>query len=335
MFIMVVIGSGIVVTVYFGSTETIPYTKRNHVVILSKSVERQLGESQFEQMKASFKGKMLPAIHPESVRVRLIATNIIEALQRGLKKEQVWTDLSYTSEQTGHYGGDSHATLEALSANPEDGGWSKEDEIIDDKWVQQSRKKGKEKGAHSATGHLEGVKWEVLVVNEPVVNAFCLPGGKIVVFTGLLKHFRTDAEIATIIGHEVAHAVARHSAEQITKNLWFAIVQLILYQFVTPDLVNTMSNLLLRLPFSRRMELEADYIGLLLMASAGYDPRVAPNVFQKLGEVSGDSALRDYLSTHPSGKKRAKLLAEAKVMEEALAIYRESMAGREVEGFFL
>ncbi|CAI9300163.1 unnamed protein product [Lactuca saligna] len=186
-------------------------------------------------------------------------------------------------------------------------------------WVDQSRKKGKEKGGKSANGHLEGLNWEVLVVNDHVVNAFCLPGGKIVVFTGLLEHFRTDEEIATIIGHEVAHAVARHAAEQITKNLWFTIGQLILYQFVMPDLVNTMSNLLLKLPFSRRMEIEADYIGLLLMASAGYDPRVAPKVFEKLGQVSGDSALRDYLSTHPSGKRRSKLLSEASV------IYREAM----------
>ncbi|ONI25151.1 hypothetical protein PRUPE_2G284400 [Prunus persica] len=83
-------------------------------------------------------------------------------------------------------------------------------------------------------------------------NAFCLPGRKIVVFTELLKHFRSDAEIATIIGHEVGHAVARHSAGGITKNLWFAIMQLIRYKFVMPDVVNAMSNLFLRLPFSRR-----------------------------------------------------------------------------------
>lgn len=81
------------------------------------------------------------------------------------------------------------------------------------------------------------------------------------------------------------------------------------------------------------MEIEADYIGLLLVASAGYDPRVAPNVYEKLGKVTGDSALRDYLSTHPSGKKRAQLLARAKVMEEALQIYMDERAGRGIEGF--
>lgn len=79
--------------------------------------------------------------------------------------------------------------------------------------------------------------------------------------------------------------------------------------------------------------MEADYIGVLLIASAGYDPRVAPQVYEKLGRVAGDSSLQDYLATHPSGKKRAKLLAQAKVMEEALNIYREVQAGRGVEGF--
>ena len=79
--------------------------------------------------------------------------------------------------------------------------------------------------------------------------------------------------------------------------------------------------------------MEADYIGLLLMASAGYDPRIAPKVYEKLGKVTGESALRDYLSTHPSGKKRAQLLAQAKVMKEALTLYRDIQSGRGVEGF--
>ncbi|XP_054787219.1 mitochondrial metalloendopeptidase OMA1 [Prosopis cineraria] len=335
VFIVVMVGSGLFITVYFGNLETVPYTKRTHFILMSKSLERRLGESQFEQMKASFKGKILPAIHPESIRVRMIAKEIIDALQRGLRKEQVWSDLGYASEHTTAHEANVRGTLNALSETEGgfEGKWSREDEILDDKWIEQSRKKGEKRGSQAATSHLDGLNWEVLVVNEPVVNAFCLPGGKIVVFTGLLEHFRSDAEIATILAHEVGHAVARHSAEGITKNLWVAILQLILYQFVMPDVVNTMSALFLRLPFSRRMEMEADYIGLLLVASAGYDPRVAPTVYEKLGKVTGDSALRDYLSTHPSGKKRAQLLAQAQVMEEALTIYKNERAGRGVEGF--
>lgn len=311
-------------------------------MLLSKSMERKLGETQFEQMKAAFKGKILPAIHPESIRVRLIANDIVKALQRGLRQERVWSDMGYASPESfgtpPHLDAAARETLRALKESDGEetvveGKWFREDEILDDRWVQETRKKGKERGSRPETSHLEGLNWEILVVDEPVVNAFCLPGGKIVVFTGLLEHFRTDAEIATILGHEVAHAVGRHSAEGMTKNLWFAILQLVLYQFIMPDIVNTMSTLFLRLPFSRRMEMEADYIGLLLMASAGYDPRVAPRVYEKLGKLTGDSKLRDYLSTHPSGKKRAQLLAQAKVMEEALNIYRDVLAGRGVEGF--
>lgn len=208
MLIVVFVGSGVLITLYFGNLETIPYTKRTHFVLLSKAVEKQLGEAQFEQMKAAFKGKILPAIHPDSIRVRLIAKDIIEALQRGLKHETVWSDLGYASSEIDvAHEGRAHDTLMALSEGGEgkiEGKWHKDDELLDDKWVQQSRKKGQEKGLQSATSHLDGLNWEVLVVNEPVVNAFCLPGGKIVVFTGLLEHFRTDAEIATIIGHEVS-----------------------------------------------------------------------------------------------------------------------------------
>ncbi|KAK6121578.1 hypothetical protein DH2020_044679 [Rehmannia glutinosa] len=325
--------------VYFGNLEIVPYTKRTHVVLLSRTLEKELGETQFKQIKTQFKGKIHSPLHLESIRVQRISQDIIEALQKGLSKEQVWSDMNYSPESVLlPHEANEHETLKALSDKMVDeekwqgeDKWHKEDEILDDNWVQQSRKKGQEKGMKSQTRHLEGLKWEVIVVDEPIINAFCLPGGKIVVFTGLLKHFRADAEVATIIGHEVGQAVARHSAEQISKNLWLTILQLILYQFFMPDIVNTMSNLFLRLPFSRRMEMEADYIGLLLVASAGYNPRVAPQVYEKLGRVVGDSALQDYLATHPSGKKRAQVLAQAKVMEEALSIYREIQAGRGVE----
>lgn len=81
------------------------------------------------------------------------------------------------------------------------------------------------------------------------------------------------------------------------------------------------------------MEIEADHIGLLLLAAAGYDPRIAPSVYEKLGKIGGDSALNNYLSTHPSSKKRAQLLLRANVMNEALELYREVSAGQGTEGF--
>ncbi|KAK8937014.1 hypothetical protein KSP39_PZI012325 [Platanthera zijinensis] len=339
--VVVIVGGGAAVTLYYGNLETVPYTKRTHFVLLSPSVERQLGESQFNELKHALHGKILPAIHPDSIRVRVISKHIIEAVQRGLRQgDRRWNDVDYASEQpspvfASHSSPEKSAdTIRALTGGDEEVRWSKEDEVLDDGWVRQSRKDGAARGSLPATRHLEGLNWEVLVVRDNMVNAMCLPGGKIIVFTGLLDNFRTDAEIATVIGHEVGHAIARHAAEGITKNLWFAILQLVLLQFFgMPDVINAMSNLLLRLPFSRRMEMEADYIGLLLIASAGFDPRIAPRVYEKLGQITGDSALRDYLSTHPSSKKRAQILSQAQVMDEALTLYREAAAGRRVAGF--
>ncbi|MBA0703603.1 hypothetical protein Golax_015915 [Gossypium laxum] len=203
--IIVLVGSGVLVTVYFGNLETVPYTKRKHLVLLSEETEKQMGESQFEELKAAFKGKILPAIHPESVRVTLIAKHIIESLQRGLSHDQIWSDLEYASPESSLEHESVHDTMAALSEKEGNLGmnWSREDEILDDKWVQRSRKSSQVKGSQPTTSHLEGLNWEVLVVNEPIVNAICLPGGKIVVFKGLLEHLRTNAEIAAIIGHEV------------------------------------------------------------------------------------------------------------------------------------
>ncbi|KAL5130875.1 Mitochondrial metalloendopeptidase OMA1 [Glycine soja] len=248
---------GVLIIVYFGNLETVPYTKRTHLILLSKAMERRLGESQLEQMKADFKGRILPPIHPESVRVTMIANEIIDALLRGLRKEQVWNDLGYASEHAMLVEEDGRETLSALVGSEEkvEGSWHKEDKILDDKGVQQRWKKGQERGSPTDTSHLVGLNWEILVVNEPVLNAFCLPDGKIVVFTGLFDHFKRDAEIATIIGHEVGHVVARHNAEGITKNLWFAILRLILYLLFIPDIVNIMSSLFLHLSFSRRYAL--------------------------------------------------------------------------------
>lgn len=198
-------GSGALVTLYLGNLETVPYTKRTHFILLSKPMEKLLGETQFEKIKKTYKGKILPAIHPESIRVRLIAKEVIDALQRGLSNERVWSDLGYASTETTLGGSDKEVKETAMAMSGEDTmtdmKWSKEDQVLDDKWIQQSRKKDSQ--AHAATSHLEGINWEVLVVNEPIVNAFCLPAGKIVVFTGLLDQFKSDAEVATVIGHEV------------------------------------------------------------------------------------------------------------------------------------
>uniref|UniRef100_A0A0A8ZRE1 Peptidase M48 domain-containing protein n=1 Tax=Arundo donax TaxID=35708 RepID=A0A0A8ZRE1_ARUDO len=107
-------------------------------------------------------------------------------------------------------------------------------------------------------------------------------------------------------------------------------------QFInmSDDSMSTLSNLFFRLPFSPRMEMETDHIGLMLLAAAGYDPRVAPGVYEKLGKIGGDSELRSYLSTHPSSKTRSQILSQDHVMNEALDLYRKFRTSQGTEGVF-
>ncbi|MFS8001427.1 putative peptidase M48 [Helianthus anomalus] len=164
--------------------------------------------------------------------------------------------------------------------------------------------------------HLEGLQWEVLVVEDDAAYACCLPGGKIVVFTGLLEQFTTNEELAAIICHEVAHVVARHVAERFTRN-FLVTPRLIFYMIFRPDCDSSA----LESPFSQTyamsscdrvygmwMEIEADSIGLLLMAFAGYNPRVMPKVLEKMDQASANSVFHDYLSKHPMGKIRREML---------------------------
>ncbi|XP_044415598.1 mitochondrial metalloendopeptidase OMA1 isoform X1 [Triticum aestivum] len=159
----------------------------------------------------------------------------------------------------------------------------------------------------------------------------CAPGGKIIVYTGLLDKFSTDAEIAAVLGHEVAHAIARHTAEGLTKNMWILMLTVFLGIFIDePKMIDKLAKYLLSLPFSRKMEIEADHIGILLLAAAGFDPRIAPKVHEKLGELGGNSSsLKEYMSTHPCSKKRTRLLLDSKVMDKAMALYTEARARKE------
>ncbi|MQL85024.1 hypothetical protein Taro_017536 [Colocasia esculenta] len=179
-----------------------------------------------------------------------------------------------------------------------------------------------------ATHHLNGLNWEVRVVNGEKKNAYALPGGKIVVFSGIMEVFNSDAEIAIILGHEIAHVVGRHAAESIGRVLLGLICGLVLRKVLRVqqiDLSHDMLNYILQKPFSRGLEKEADRIGLLLSSGAGYDPRIAPDLYRKLG--NNTSMLDDYISTHPSGETRAKHLSEDAFMKRAIRRYEESING--------
>lgn len=150
--------------------------------------------------------------------------------------------------------------------------------------------------------------WEVALVRSDEVNAYCLPGGKMVVYTGLLPVAKTDAGLATVLGHEVAHAVAEHGAERIFREqLTNRAVTAASGAFADdPARFQQVAVLLggagkvgLSLPWNREQESEADHIGLIYMARAGYDPAQALAFWQRM-EQAGGSGGPEYLSTHPS-----------------------------------
>lgn len=153
-------------------------------------------------------------------------------------------------------------------------------------------------------------KWEVNVVNSDTVNAYCMPGGKIAVYTGIISKLKlTDDELAAVIGHEMAHALREHSREQISQKIATqqAIAiggSLIGLDSLSQNLANMASEYVLILPFSRTMEAESDIIGMELMARAGYNPESAINIWRKMSELNNGEAPAEFLSTHPSDTTR-------------------------------
>lgn len=150
-----------------------------------------------------------------------------------------------------------------------------------------------------------GLAWEFTVIEDEEPNAFALPGGKVGVNTGLFKVARDKDQLAAVMAHEVGHAIARHSAERVSRQ---AIVQFgqqaIGSQYPgMADILAQASSLGLILPFTRSQESEADHIGLMLMAKAGYDPRAAVQLWRNF-EAAGGSRPPEFLSTHPSPGSR-------------------------------
>jgi predicted Zn-dependent protease len=181
-----------------------------------------------------------------------------------------------------------------------------------------------------ATGRKD-LQWEFKVIEGQQANAFALPGGKVAVYTGILPITRDDAGLAAVLGHEVAHAIARHGAERLSQDM---LVQVGLAGTMTalsnrdPKTVQSVGALLgagasvgLLLPWGRSQESEADHLGLIYMAKAGYDPHAARDLWVRMAEASkGSGKPPEFLSTHPSEATRIKQIDGW--LPEAMQYYR-------------
>ena len=162
-----------------------------------------------------------------------------------------------------------------------------------------------------------GYSWEFTVIESEVQNAFCLPGGKIVVYTGILPIAKNEGGLATVLGHEVTHALARHGGERITQNiamlgglgaLQYTLLKDHPQQSLIMGLLGAGATVGVILPFGRADETEADETGQILMARAGYDPAESVAFWQRFSAVTAGKSPPEFLSTHPSSQNRVENL---------------------------
>jgi predicted Zn-dependent protease len=162
-------------------------------------------------------------------------------------------------------------------------------------------------------------RWEFKVIEDKQANAFCLPGGKVAVYTGILPITRDDAGLAAVIAHEVAHATARHGGERLSQQMAVqgltAVGTQTLLAGRDPATVQLVGAALgvgttvgLLLPWGRSQESEADHLGLIYMAKAGYHPSAARDLWVRMGQASGGSGQPEFLSTHPDPGNRSEAI---------------------------
>ncbi len=172
-------------------------------------------------------------------------------------------------------------------------------------------------------------KWEFNLVENDTPNAWCMPGGKVVFYTGILPITQDDAGIAVVMGHEIAHAVARHGNERMSQQMLVQMGSVALSEAIKQKPEQTKSIFLaaygagaqlgVMLPYSRKHEYEADKLGLIFMAIAGYNPRLAIPFWQRMAQLGGSST-PEFLSTHPVEANRIEALNA--LMPEALKYYK-------------
>jgi metalloendopeptidase OMA1, mitochondrial len=182
----------------------------------------------------------------------------------------------------------------------------------------------------SAAAEKPDYQWEFNVLQGKEVNAFCLPGGKVAFWEGIMPVVQDDNGIAVVMGHEVAHALARHGAERMSQSMGVELVGQVLsigVGTVNPAYTEAFSqayglgtNVTMILPWGRAQESEADHIGLILMAKAGYDPSAAVGFWERMSKVQQGGKPPEFLSTHPSDETRIEQIKQW--LPEAMQHYK-------------
>ena len=172
--------------------------------------------------------------------------------------------------------------------------------------------------SNGLANELKDYQWAFTTLDEPVVNAWCMPGGKVAVYTGILPVTQGEAGLAVVMGHEIAHAIARHGSERMSQALLLGLGGLAIDQALKEKSKETRalfaglytvgSAVALELPHSRMQESEADKLGLIFMSLAGYDPQEAVPFWERMALASGGKGPPEFLSTHPSNATRIRQL---------------------------
>lgn len=291
---------------YVAHLERVPETGRLRFIDVSPEQERAMGLQTQQETLSEYQNALLSPSHPTSKRVREIARRIVEGNALGHMKEDhslaSLPNISLGSIFMGE-GEGSEGLFGNEESNPV---------------------------RTNAAGNKD-VEWEVYVIKDDnTKNAFVLPGGKIFVFTGILPVCKNDDGLASVMGHEIAHQVARHSAERVSSmKVLFVLAYLMEALGVDIGIGRVLLTFLMQLPNSRKSESEADHIGIHLMAKACYDPRESTKMWERMSQSekgsSGGIASVDFMSTHPANAKRIKQLDSW--MHEALDMRAATACG--------
>ena len=184
---------------------------------------------------------------------------------------------------------------------------------------------------NNMSDRLKGYRWDFNLVESKEANAWCMPGGKVVVYTGILPTTKTEAGLAVVLGHEIAHAIAEHGSERMSQGLIAQMGGMALDQAMATSPAQTKQLWMSAygagvqygalLPYSRVQESEADHLGLIFMAIAGYDPREAVTFWERMAKSKDGKSTLEFLSTHPSDETRISQIRQ--LLPEAETYYKK------------